>query len=932
MKKNYTYFILIALSVLSILSLISYQAITYTGGPSGGLTNAPGENNCTSCHSGTLITSGTNWGNITLTTNIPGTGYLPDSVYTITLEQSFSGISKWGFQVTCLTSSNNSMAGSFTITNSTRTQKVTASSKEYVTHTSSGTSGSGSNSWSFNWKAPSTNVGDVKFYATTNAANGNSMTSGDQIFAKNWTFNVSSLLPTATITPSKSIICVGDTLFLTGGGSNNPTSYSWTMTGGNPSSSSVQNPWVVYTTSGTKTISLTTTNSKGKSSPASINISVNALPSANISISGKTSLCTGDSVVLTAPQGNGLTYLWNTNDKTRSITVKTAGNYYVTVTNASGCKAVSQTVKVEVFTVASNILKVSVDSICSGENVTLNSTTGFKSYSFFDGTKLIYNGKDNSFITSSLSNGNDLYAVATDSNGCNAKSNKLSVVVQSPSKATIVSCKNVTTNSIEFEWKNINGAIAYEVSTDSGKNWKNNGLNTNYLVSNLNYSTDIHLSVRAIENTKCKYSEIGSTMCQTLPCSPINFSLEIDSTICQNDSALIYVRNIDIKTYAINFNNSGYSKDTIFYVKPSANNSYSMLVIDSNALNCPPIQKNISINVENLNLVLSNNTTDNAICEGENIEFSSTKGFSNYEFFINSKSVSIGNSSVYSTSSLTNQDEVSVKAISQLGCSYTSNIEKITVHSIPMITLTSNKLNETVCKGDEVEFTAKEGLVYYAFTNGNDTFNSGQNHKVKLTSIANNDEIKVFAIDTNGCQAKSNTLVMKVNELPKPGFTLIQNNISVNFSDTTSKVKSRIWDFGDLSNDTTKNPVHTYAIAGDYLVKLSVNDINNCSESTQRSIKVSSSGIQTLQNQQMFSVYVNNSTKNIIYEFKLNETSDVIITLYNANGQYVTAIENNSYEKGKHSSMKQMNNLSKGIYYVLFQSGSNSIRQKIVIH
>jgi|GEM_PF-419023 len=933
MKKNYKYFLLIATLVVGVLSLISYQAITYTGGPSGGLTNAPGENSCTSCHSGSLITSGTNWGNISLTTDIPGTGYIPDSVYTITLAQSVSGIGKWGFQITCLAASNNSMAGSFTITNSTRTQKVTASSKEYVTHTSSGTSGSGSNSWSFSWKAPSSNLGDVKFYATTNAANGNNMTSGDQIFAKNWTFSISSLLPTASISPSKTSICVGDTLFLTGGGNNNPTSYSWTLTGGTPSSSTTQNPWVVYNSSGSKTITLTTTNNKGKSSPATVNITVNSLPSTNITITGKTTLCSGDSVVLTAPQGTNFSYLWNTTETSRSIIVKKAGNYFVTVTNASGCKATSQTIKVVVNSVNANKITLSADSICSGDLLILTSTAGFSTYTFYNGKTAIYNGNNHSFSTKNIAKGNDLYSIAVDSNGCSSISNKTSVVVDNPSKATTISCKKVTTNSIEFEWQLINGALAYEVSTDTGKNWKNNGLLNTYIVSGLNYSTDVHLSVRAIEKTKCKYSETATKICQTLPCSPINFVLNIDSIICLGDSALIAVKNIDISSYAINFNNTGYSKDTIFYVKPSSSIVYSIMILDSNALNCPPIQKNIQIKVENLPVVLSNDASNNSICDGKSILFKSTQGFANYEYFVNSKSVVSGISPDYQTSSLKNNDEVYVVATSKLGCDYNSIKQKITVFDKPDVMLSSNKMNNEVCKGGDIQLSANSGFSYYAFViNGTDTFSSGKMDKANYNGINNASTFAVYVTDSNGCSAKSDDLSVKINDLPNPGFTFIQNKLEVTFSDTTANSASRKWDFGDLTSDTSKSPVHTYNIAGDYTIKLTVTDKNTCSSSTQKSVKVSNSSVNAQNlNQKYFVAYMNQSGKNLIYEFNLTESTEVNISIYNTNGQYVTTIKTGSYDKGNYKNSYPLSTLGKGVYYIVYKDSKLSKQEKIVI-
>src|SRR5690606_33041680 len=134
-------------------------------GPGPGLTNAPNESNCTSCHSGSLVTSGSNWNNIRLKGDFTGGGYIPDSVYTIEITHKQSGISKFGFQVTPLLKSNNAPAGSISVS-SNRVQRYTSvvnnQTRQYAGHTSTGTSSVSTDSthWFFTWTAPSSNVGD----------------------------------------------------------------------------------------------------------------------------------------------------------------------------------------------------------------------------------------------------------------------------------------------------------------------------------------------------------------------------------------------------------------------------------------------------------------------------------------------------------------------------------------------------------------------------------------------------------------------------------------------------------------------------------------------------------------------------------------------------------------------------------------------------
>lgn len=166
------------LLVIGMLAIV-FDAITSSNTPPAGYTGAPGDNgNCTGCHSGTAITSGTNWDNVTLTTNIPANGYVPGQTYSITLAHTQAGITRFGFQTTVL-GPTNAMAGTITVTNATTTSTQTSGGRTYINQTLSGTSGSGSISWSFNWTAPSTGVGTITFYSVVNATNFSNTNAGD---------------------------------------------------------------------------------------------------------------------------------------------------------------------------------------------------------------------------------------------------------------------------------------------------------------------------------------------------------------------------------------------------------------------------------------------------------------------------------------------------------------------------------------------------------------------------------------------------------------------------------------------------------------------------------------------------------------------------------------------------------------------------------
>jgi hypothetical protein len=149
-------------------------------GSPGGKSGSPGDSNatCTQCHSGTSNSS-LGW----ITSDIPSNGYTPGETYTITATGTHNGVVKFGFELTAETT-NGSKTGTFAITEAARTKL--ANQNKSVTHRAAGTTPSGnSNTWSMNWTAPATDVGQIRFYAAYNAANGNGNNSGDVIYTSN---------------------------------------------------------------------------------------------------------------------------------------------------------------------------------------------------------------------------------------------------------------------------------------------------------------------------------------------------------------------------------------------------------------------------------------------------------------------------------------------------------------------------------------------------------------------------------------------------------------------------------------------------------------------------------------------------------------------------------------------------------------------------
>ena len=157
----------LAIVTFAIAAFSAWPALlkAYSDNPPTKRTSAPGESTCASCH-GAL-----NDGAGTLTITAPAT-FMPGQNYPITVTLAHPGKLCWGFSMTALRKTSNSMAGSFTSTTPLTGTQV-SSGKTYInqiTGASDGTFGgsAGPVSWTFSWTAPPDAAGadTVIFYAS----------------------------------------------------------------------------------------------------------------------------------------------------------------------------------------------------------------------------------------------------------------------------------------------------------------------------------------------------------------------------------------------------------------------------------------------------------------------------------------------------------------------------------------------------------------------------------------------------------------------------------------------------------------------------------------------------------------------------------------------------------------------------------------------
>jgi hypothetical protein len=765
MKRFFTTSKFLKLAMVLGLVFVGQQVISYTNNPPVKHTGAPNENNCTSCHSGTAITSGTNYNDLEISTNMKNGQYIPDSVYDITIKYKESGKSKFGFMATMLETTNDTKSGAITITNSTRTAKssssVNGSSREYVYHKGSGTSGSGSISWDFEWKAPSKNEGDLKFYVALNSTNNNSGNSGDKIILKEFDFEPSDDLPTASITTNSTTVCMGDTFILDGTKSKNSTKYDWTVNGqawtNNKKDSVIK---AVWTKSGKFNVKLTTSNSIASSEEEKLQITVLESPADTISITGNDSICAGESVRLTATS-SASKYTWSNNQSGQSINVSSSGTYYAIVEGSNGCKTKTEEVDITVVSPPFlNINLISNDTICSNEVAKFVATSGLTNYTY-ESMGLPLLNSNNDTVDIMIPPGNyEITARAENYLGCASElSNPLLVVVEPQRAAPQINCTNVGIEEVTAEWQSTPDILGYEVSIDSGKTWVSpNGTNT-HLIDGLSFSTEVAYWLRGKTADICKYTSIETQVCKTQNCFNVSYNLVNDSVCTNQQEGRVEFNNLNLDKYSISFNGEAYASNSTFTYNVGdfnlGENTVDVSFIDSNALSCPAFDTTITISVN---------------------QSPSPEIFTAWNEVENRNRICLNDEALLLEGNSTEN-----------GMSY---------------------LN-TEWLGDGVRALGGNQFEFNPSAAGAGTYVLGY----EVTNIY-------------GCTATNYDTVI-VDSTKVASFTFSADQRLVSFTSTIEGATEVLWDFGDGNTSDELNPTHYYNADGTYTVKLETNDLIN---------------------------------------------------------------------------------------------------------
>jgi hypothetical protein len=547
-------------------------------------------------------------------------------------------------------------------------------------------------------------------------------------------------LPAANITANGSTtFCAGGSVVLSAAAG---ASYLW--------NTGATSQTLTVNTSGTYTVTVTSNNGcVGTSSPQTVTVS--AQPSTSITANGATSFCAGGSVLLSAP--NGGTYLWSTGATTPSISVSTAGNYSVTVTNGAGCSATSTPTQITVNPLPA-VSAGANQSVCSGAQVTLNGS-GATSYTWNNG---VTNGVAFTPATTQT------YTVTgTNANGC---SNTAQVTVTVNALPVVSAGANQSICSGAQVTLNGSGATSYA--------W-NNGVTNGVAFTPANTQT---YTVTGTNANGCANTAQVTVTVNALPA----VSAGANQSICAG--AQVTLNGSGATSYAWN---NGVTNGVAF--TPANTQTYT---VTGTAANGCTNTAQVTVTVNALPAVSAG--ANQSVCAGNQVILNGS-GATSYSW----------NNGVTNGVAFTpaNTQTYTVTGTNANGCSNTAQMT-VTVNALPTASISASG-STTLCAGSSVNLSASNGSSYL-WSNGATTqtitASSTGNYSVQVTNAA-------------GCSATSTIVNVVVNPLPAANITANGSTTfcaggSVVLSATAGA--SYLWNTGATSQTLTVNTSGTYTV------------------------------------------------------------------------------------------------------------------------
>ncbi|MCP3929052.1 MAG: PKD domain-containing protein [Bacteroidetes bacterium] len=731
--------------------------------------------------------------------------------------------------------------------------------------------------------------------------------------------------PTANFSSSLAEGCIPFEVSFTDQSSANATQWLWTFEGGDPATSSEQNPMVVYEIPGTYSVSLVASNNVGSNTFSSDDyIVIGAPPEAAFS-----ALINGANISLTnTSSDNASSYLWDFGDGRTSEEDNPVhqydldGTYIISLTVYNDCGSMTSSKTITIVTPPSANFSVEVTEGCTPFSVAFMDQSSYNAAEWFwtfEGGTPSTSTEQNPIVTYEMpgmfevslavSNaaGTDTYTQASVITVGDVPLTEFSEQVQD----SVVQFFNSSQNADTYFWDFGDG----DNSTESAPThiYKNDGIYTVQLTATNNCGSTTYTQevIIAVILPIAVFSTETTTVCPSQNIHFFNQSSENSTSYewhfpggepefsTQQHPTIHYPQSGQYTVTLISYNLAG---------------SDTLLMQDYITISDLPVS-DFDFSVDSIQLSFANTSVD-----GDTYFWDFGDGDSSTEENPEHWYPHAGNYLV----SLTVSNECGDHTFEQ---------EVATAGSIPQATFSADVLEEN-CIPFEIHFwDASSGIPaswQWSFPGGNPESSTEQNPVVVYENAG------VYDVSLEVSNGFGNNVITESSfivafESPAALFSLEQNGrqISIeNFSSGSSLEYE--WNFGDGTIRAEENPmIHQYQENGEYVVSLTVS--NNCgSDVYSDTLNISVDLKEKPAFIEEFLIIPNPNSGRFSVVLKGQPVHDLRMSLIDIFGHRLFE-ERFNYSSGHFERSFDFDNLPTGVYILQFETGNNAIYRKMVI-
>ena len=626
--------------------------------------------------------------------------------------------------------------------------------------------------------------------------------------------------PAAAFTASPTSGCGPLTVQFTNQSSGNPTAYNWQFAGGTPSSSTAQNPSVVYNTPGTYSVTLTVSNAAGSNTLTQTNyITVNTVPAA-----GFTNSVNGVNATFTNTSQNAVSYSWTfgdggtSNQANPTHTYATDGVYTVVLTASNPCGTSTATQTVTIVTPPTAGFSASPTSGCGPLTVqftnssSLNATAwnwqfpgGSPSSSAVQNPVVVYNTPGTYSVTLTVSN----------AAGSNTASQTNYITVNTVPVAGFTN----SVNGLNATFTNTSqNAVSY--SWTFGDGGTSNLANPTHTYTTDGVYTVVLTATNPCGNTTATQTvtivtppTAGFTASPTSGCGPLTVQFTNSSSL--NATAWNWQfpggspSSATVQNPVVVYNTPGTYSVTL----TASNAAGSNTATQTNYITVNPAPSPAFTSSVNGSTATFTNTSQNAV------SYSWAFGDGGTSNLANPTHTYAGDGTYTVTLTATNP------------CGSTTFTQNVIIITEPTAGFTAN--TTTGCAALTVNFqdlsSGNTTSWAWSFPGGTPSSSTQQNPTVVYNTPGTYD-VTLVATSPGGSSTYTQQGFITVLAPPSASFSSTVNGATASFTNGSVNAMTYNWAFGDGSTSSMQNPGHTYLEDGTYTVTLTA--INNCGSTT----------------------------------------------------------------------------------------------------